>query len=95
MNGAFKMKDVMKNIEKNTAKFIKKEVYRLYLYTNGTHEERLDGMWKSLSNIVLPPMTERLKKTITDYIVSRNNIFDAILCTTIGDASQEAIRNIM
>jgi len=76
-------KDVMKNIEKETAKNLEKNLYGWYPSEKGTHEERMEGFWKTFDKFVFPPMTDGLKVKIEDYIIFRNEIFVATLISTI------------
>ena len=70
---------IMRNLEKNTAKDLKKYIYHWYLSGKGTHEENLECLFKNIEKIVLPPMTEKLKTSITTYIENRNKTFERLI----------------
>ena len=69
----------MKSLEKDTAKYLKKNLYYWYLSEKGTHEEKITGLFVSLENIVLPPMTEKLKASIISYVETKNAVFEAMI----------------
>ena len=82
------MKNFMKSLEKDTAKYLKKHLYYWYLSEKGTHEEKITGLFVSLENIVFPPMTEKLKAAIISYVEIKNAVFEA---TIINQLSTKAL----
>jgi len=68
---------LIRNLERGTARDLKKYLYHWYLSEKGTHEEKIKGLFVSLEKIVLPPMTDKLKTAIVAYIERRNMLFEA------------------